>query len=311
MKRRVLNTVIIPLCTLLLTAAITLTAGNQLCAQSPAQAQAQADQQAVGQADQQGVQQAEQRGARQADQQAVGQADQCGARQADPCGARQAGPHGEQQAIQQAEQRAAKQAQQQAEPQAQKRMKPQPHEPKHAPQQGNDDKKPRRWNEIMSQKVAFVTQQLQLTPEEAEKFWPIYNAASEEVWKASKKTLRAIAALVNSTKDDATQSEEEIKKLVANLDNCKMNEIKTFNKLFTEISKVLPLKKAAKIYGIEEQFRQHLIKNLSKRAPGQKPKEASKPGPQPSPEPGPQPGPQPYPQPTLQPSPQPGPQPEL
>ena len=257
MKRRVLNTVIIPLCTLLLTAAVTLTAGNQLGAQSPAQAQAQtqADQQAVGRADQQGVQQAEQR--------------------------------------------AAKQAQQQAEPQAQKRMKPQPHEPKHAPQQGNDDKKPRRWNEIMSQKVAFVTQKLQLTPEEAEKFWPVYNAASEEVWKASKKTLRAIAALVNSTKDDATQSEEEIKKLVANLDNCKMNEIKTFNKLFTEISKVLPLKKAAKIYGIEEQFRQHLIKNLSKRAPGQKPKEASKPGPQPGP------------QPTLQPSPQPGPQPEL
>lgn len=287
MKRRVLNTVIIPLCTLLLTATITLTAGTQLCAQSPAQAQAQADQQAVGQADQQGVQQAEQRGARQADQQAVGQADQCGARQADP--------QGEQEAIQQAEPQAAKQAQQQAEPQAQKRMKPQPHEPKHAPQQGNDDKKPRRWNEIMSQKVAFVTQKLQLTPEEAEKFWPVYNAASEEVWKASKKTLRAIAALVNSTKDDATQSEEEIKKLVANLDNCKMNEIKTFNKLFTEISKVLPLKKAAKIYGIEEQFRQHLIKNLSKRAPGQKPKEASKPGPQP----------------TLQPSPQPGPQPEF
>ena len=271
MKRRVLNTVIIPLCTLLLTATITLTAGNQLDAQTPAQAQAQtqADQQAVGQADQQ------------ASKQAVGQTNQCGARQADP--------RGEQQAIQQAEQQAAKQAQQQAKPQAQKRMKPQPQEPKHAPQQGNDDKKPRRWNEIMSQKVAFVTQKLQLTPEEAEKFWPVYNAASEEVWKASKKTLRAIAALVNSTKDDATQSEEEIKKLVANLDNCKMNEIKTFNKLFTEISKVLPLKKAAKIYGIEEQFRQHLIKNLSKRAPGQKPKEASKPGPEPGPQPGPQP----------------------
>lgn len=297
MKRRVLNTVIIPLCTLLLTAAVTLTAGNHLCAQSPAQAQAQtqADQQAVGQADQQGVQQA--------DHQAVGQTNQCGARQADP--------QGEQQAIQQAEQRAAKQAQQQAEPQTQKRMKPQPQEPKHAPQQGNDDKKPRRWNELMSQKVAFVTQKLQLTPEEAEKFWPVYNAASEEVWKASKKTLRAIAALVNSTKDDATQSEEEIKKLVANLDNCKMNEIKTFNKLFTEISKVLPLKKAAKIYGIEEQFRQHLIKNLSKRAPGQKPKEASKPGPDKGPQPCPEPGPQPGPQPCPQPGPQPGPQLEL
>ncbi|MDD7071384.1 MAG: hypothetical protein SPH62_06305, partial [Candidatus Egerieousia sp.] len=275
MKRRVLNTVIIPLCTLLLTAAVILTAGNQLCAQSPAQAQAQADQQTVLQTNQQGVQQADQ----QVDQQASKQADQCGARQADPQGEQQAIQQAEPQAAKQAQQQASKQAQQQAKPQAQKRMKPQPQEPKHAPQQGNDDKKTRRWNEIMSQKVAFVTQQLQLTPEEAEKFWPVYNAASEEVWKASKKTLRAIAALVNSTKDDATQSEEEIKKLVANLDNCKMNEIKTFNKLFTEISKVLPLKKAAKIYGIEEQFRQHLIKNLSKRAPGQKPKEASKPGP--------------------------------
>ena len=34
---------------------------------------------------------------------------------------------------------------------------------------------------IQSLKIAFITQKLQLTPDEAEKFWPIYNQYDNEI----------------------------------------------------------------------------------------------------------------------------------
>src|SRR5690606_38493057 len=35
---------------------------------------------------------------------------------------------------------------------------------------------------LESAKVAFITQRLDLTPEQAEKFWPVYNQHSERKW---------------------------------------------------------------------------------------------------------------------------------
>lgn len=37
-----------------------------------------------------------------------------------------------------------------------------------------------RWEKYKSEKVAFITTKLDLTPQEAEKFWPVYNALEKE-----------------------------------------------------------------------------------------------------------------------------------
>ena len=34
---------------------------------------------------------------------------------------------------------------------------------------------------IQSLKIAFITQKLQLTPDEAQKFWPVYNQYDNEI----------------------------------------------------------------------------------------------------------------------------------
>ena len=42
------------------------------------------------------------------------------------------------------------------------------------PKQGN-------WQEkMMSEKIAFITMELELTPEEAQVFWPVYNQIAKE-----------------------------------------------------------------------------------------------------------------------------------
>ena len=46
----------------------------------------------------------------------------------------------------------------------------------HGPQQNNQSAKDR----IEALRVAFISQQLNLTPEEAQKFWPVYNAYRSE-----------------------------------------------------------------------------------------------------------------------------------
>ena len=43
-------------------------------------------------------------------------------------------------------------------------------------------------DEIQSQKIAFFTQELDLTPQEAQAFWPVYN----ENWKKSEAARRTI-----------------------------------------------------------------------------------------------------------------------
>jgi Spy/CpxP family protein refolding chaperone len=50
----------------------------------------------------------------------------------------------------------------------------------HAQQEGGND------NAIESLKIAFLTKQLDLTPDEAQKFWPVYNQYTIELKKMRK-----------------------------------------------------------------------------------------------------------------------------
>ena len=43
-----------------------------------------------------------------------------------------------------------------------------------------------RWEKYRSEKIAFLTDKLELTPSEAEKFWPVYNQMEKERWQAQK-----------------------------------------------------------------------------------------------------------------------------
>ena len=117
---------------------------------------------------------------------------------------------------------------------------------------------------IMSKKVEFITTRLQLTPEEASTFWPLYNTLSKAHWNACRESMRIINQLKEATKEESSVSDEEIKEMTRQLYQSKKNEIEVYDNLVKEVSKVLPMKKAAKIYWIEEDFRKELIKELRK-----------------------------------------------
>jgi hypothetical protein len=115
------------------------------------------------------------------------------------------------------------------------------------------------WDKYRSEKVAFLTTYLELTPAEAEQFWPVYNQLEKERWEAQKvrreleeKVLEAKESMANSrikqlTREFAGSLKKEADMMVI------------YNEKFLEI---LPPGKVLKLYQGETEFRMHMIKKF-------------------------------------------------
>lgn len=139
--------------------------------------------------------------------------------------------------------------------------------PQHTPDRGDVSmgmmqKKLPSKEELQSQKIAFFTQELELTPEEAQKFWPVYNAEEKKQHAAKKAINESLKELNNALKSEEKVSAAEIKLLMNKYFKACEQEIAVQSDSFDEISKVLPVEKAAKTFSLEEKFRIMLIRQL-------------------------------------------------
>lgn len=117
------------------------------------------------------------------------------------------------------------------------------------------------WMErLRAEKVAFLTQEMDLTESEAQVFWPIYNQLQKEQREAFYKTREAYKAMEKGVKEGKTGKEME--KLVNAYVEAKQQgdgfETKTMNKLL----KALPAEKVARYFMAEEKFRHQQIGRL-------------------------------------------------
>lgn len=134
--------------------------------------------------------------------------------------------------------------------------------PKGTPQeQKHQEKRPSK-EDIEVQKIAYFTKELELTSEEAAKFWPLYYQSWEERTHARKTTMQDLKKLNDALKADPPKSQEEIKQLADAYLKSYGNEYALVPKYFTKFNQVLPLRKTAKIFQAEENFRVMLIRQL-------------------------------------------------
>ncbi len=115
---------------------------------------------------------------------------------------------------------------------------------------------------IQMQKIAFYTSELKLTPKEAEKFWPLYNEYWEARMSAHREAIKAIRQLNKALEDEKVESDSEIKRLSELYLTNYSAEVGLLSEYFTKFQKILPIRKAAKIFSTEEKFRRILIKQL-------------------------------------------------
>jgi len=109
-------------------------------------------------------------------------------------------------------------------------------------------------------KIAYFTEELDLTEGEAEKFWPIYNEMEEKM-KAEKKKKNTATNDIKNGFD--TLSDAEIESKMKEALDARIEEAEVQKEYLVKIGDVIGFKKAAKVLSLEAQFKRELVKRLS------------------------------------------------
>ena len=113
---------------------------------------------------------------------------------------------------------------------------------------------------IMSEKVAFLTIEMGITPEEAQAFWPVYNQVEKERDEAVRLVFQSFKALEDAVA--AGKSEKEVAKLLETYLDALEQQSKIDTQASAKYEKVLSVKKLAKLYVGEEKFRRQQVRRL-------------------------------------------------
>lgn len=114
------------------------------------------------------------------------------------------------------------------------------------------------WQEKMrAERVAFLTTAMELTPAEAEKFWPVYNSMEAERRASFGKVMRAYKALSDGVAAGKTDKELEV--LVNDYTTANKNSHTIEAKYTPQLIKILSVSKVAKLFVAEEEFRRQQI----------------------------------------------------
>ena len=125
----------------------------------------------------------------------------------------------------------------------------------------------KQWQErLESEKIAFLTNEMSLTPKEAQAFWPIYNQAQKEQRDAIEASMKAFGELDKALRDGKTGREVDalLEKYTKAVDAQNVSA-----KYLKEYLKVLPSEKVGKLLIGEEKFRQSQINRLRQPMGGQ------------------------------------------
>ncbi len=117
------------------------------------------------------------------------------------------------------------------------------------------------WKEKMrSEKIAFLTVEMGLNPEEAKEFWPIYTTIEKEKDEAMFKVFKAHKELRETL--ESGQPEKEINKALDKYLKAQDGQREIEKKAAEKYRKALSVEKVAKLYVGEEKFRRQQIRRM-------------------------------------------------
>ena len=118
-------------------------------------------------------------------------------------------------------------------------------------------------DKIKTMKVGFITEKLNLTEAEAQKFWPIYNAFDDKTSKLKHEDLRKLRSELKRNLD--TMSDERAKEILDQFTAIEKQLYEEKQLLIEKLKSVLPAKKIILLKNAEDEFNQKLIRMLKER----------------------------------------------
>lgn len=119
---------------------------------------------------------------------------------------------------------------------------------------------------IKALKVSVITEKLDLTEKEAQKFWPIYNAHEKETSAIKFNEVRSIRKEIRENID--TLTDEKAKELLTRLNKAenKMHDLRI--EFTNDLSSILSPKKILLLRIAEDDFRKKMFEQFKKRKKG-------------------------------------------
>ena len=120
--------------------------------------------------------------------------------------------------------------------------------------QGNENKT----KQVLALKVAFITNELALTPSEASQFWPVYNEFDQKI-RNLRKQKKVFLNVQDGIQLDKL-SEIEALKLLSQIENNDEQVYLIKKKFMNDIQKILSPVKILKLKKAEDDFNRKLLK---------------------------------------------------
>ncbi len=126
--------------------------------------------------------------------------------------------------------------------------------------QGRQEKR----EQIKSLKVAFITEQLKLTPAEAEKFWPLFNAYEDKQQELRHQKLKSFLDRTDGSTIDK-MSDKEALGYLNQIENTEEETYQNRKKFTTSLKSVISPVKILKLKKAEEDFNRRLLKQYREK----------------------------------------------
>ena len=118
---------------------------------------------------------------------------------------------------------------------------------------------------LKAYKTAYITQQLDLSQKEAEKFWPIYNAYQKKIFQLKVLKIRAFQKKIRDKGGIDALNDNEADKLLVDLIQNEQALVETKKELYKSLEKVISSKKILKLYRAEHEFNKRLLAEFRKK----------------------------------------------
>lgn len=122
-----------------------------------------------------------------------------------------------------------------------------------------------RMSKFKSLKIGYITEQLELTSDEAEKFWPIYNLHYENIHEIRHSVNRKLRGDLNNPEKLNSMTNKEAEIILNKLLNQDAEMQKEQALMFHNLKPVLPAKKLLKLHKAENDFNRKILEQYRKR----------------------------------------------
>jgi hypothetical protein len=115
--------------------------------------------------------------------------------------------------------------------------------------------------QIKALKIAYITNELKLTADEASKFWPLFNAYEEKQKNFRKERIRSFMDQSGTSAIDK-MTEKEAASILNDIENSEEDAFQNRKKFVASLKPILPATKILKLKKAEEGFNKKLLKQF-------------------------------------------------